>query len=59
MLSDRSSLVKLIEFSQSFSSIIKWWKKKATKRYERLKDEGRFRNEVELWTEDDNIQIIR
>ena len=40
-------------------NIIKWWKKKATKRYERLKDEGRFRNEVELWTEDDNIQIIR
>ena len=40
-------------------NIVKWWKKKATKRYERLKDEGRFRNEVELWTEDDNIQIIR
>ena len=40
-------------------NIIKWWKKKATKRYERLKEEGRFRNKVELWTEDDNIQIIR
>ena len=26
---------------------------------EKLKSEGRFRNEVELWTEDDNIQIIR
>ncbi len=40
-------------------NIVKWWKKKAGKRYEKLKSEGRFRNEVELWTEDDNIQIIR
>ena len=40
-------------------NIIAWWKKKATKRYEKLKAEGRFRTEVELWTEDDDIQIIR
>ena len=40
-------------------NIIKWWKKKAGKRYEKLKSEGRFRTEVELWTEDDDIQIIR
>ena len=29
------------------------------KRYEKLKQEGRFRDKVELWTEDDDIQIIR
>ena len=40
-------------------NIIKWWKKKATKRYNKLKEEGRFRDKVELWTEDDHIQIIR
>ena len=40
-------------------NIIKWWKKKAGKRYNKLKEEGRFRTEVELWTEDDDIQIIR
>ena len=40
-------------------NIISWWKKKAGKRYDKLKKEGRFRTEVELWTEDDNIQIIR
>lgn len=40
-------------------NIIKWWRKKATKRYERLKADGRFRTNVELWTEDDDIQIIR
>ena len=40
-------------------NVIKWWKKKAGKRYEKLKSENRFRTEVELWTEDDDIQIIR
>ena len=40
-------------------NIISWWKKKASKRYEKLKSEGRFRTEVELWTEDQDIQIIR
>ena len=40
-------------------NIISWWKRKAGKRYEKLKKEGRFRTEVELWTEDNDIQIIR
>ena len=40
-------------------NIISWWKRKAGKRYEKLKKEGRFRTEVELWTEDQDIQIIR
>ena len=42
-------------------NITKWWKKKAGKRYEKLKRENRFRDKVELWTEDDgnDIQIIR
>ena len=42
-----------------FENIISWWKRKAGKRYEKLKKEGRFRTEVELWTEDQDIQIIR
>ena len=40
-------------------NIISWWKKKAGKRYDKLKAEGRFRDKVELWTEDHDIQIIR
>ena len=40
-------------------NILAWWRKKATKRYEKLKVEGRFRDKVELWTQDDDIQIIR
>ena len=40
-------------------NIISWWKRKATKRYEKLHSDNRFRDKVELWTEDDDIQIIR
>jgi hypothetical protein len=42
-----------------YENIISWWKKKASKRYEKLKEDNKFRTKVELWTEDDNIQIIR
>lgn len=40
-------------------NIISWWKNKATKRYEKLKGENRLRTKVELWSDDDEIQIIR
>ena len=40
-------------------NIVKWWKKIAGKRYDKLKQEGRYRTKVELWTDDDDIQIIR
>ena len=40
-------------------NIISWWKRKATKRYETLKRDGRFRDKVELWSQDEHIQIIR
>ena len=40
-------------------NITSWWKRKASKRYETLKKDGRFRDKVELWTGDDDIQIIR
>ena len=40
-------------------NIISWWKRKARKRYDTLRRDNRFRTEVELWTEDDDIQIIR
>jgi hypothetical protein len=40
-------------------NVISWWKKKATNRYETLKSEGRLRNEVEVWTNNKDIDIIR
>lgn len=40
-------------------NIIEWWKKKATNRYETLKNEGRIRTDIEVWTGDKEIDIIR
>ena len=57
---DQDDLIKGPNWDKFYlENIISWWKKKAGKRYEKLKSEGRFRTEVELWTEDDDIQIIR
>ena len=57
---DQDELIKGPNWDKFYlENIISWWKKKASKRYEKLKAEDRFRTEVELWTEDDNIQIIR
>jgi hypothetical protein len=39
--------------------VIDWWKKKATNRYETLKTEDRLRKEIEVWTGDKEIDIIR
>jgi hypothetical protein len=40
-------------------NIIKWWKNKASNRYETLKKEDRIRRDIEVWTEDNQIDIIR
>jgi len=60
ILEEQSKLVRGPNWDKFYlENIISWWKKKATKRYEKLKAEGRFRTKVELWTDDDDIQIIR
>ena len=60
ILGEQKKLVKGQNWDKfEYENVISWWKKKAGKRYEKLKSEGRFRTEVELWTEDQNIQIIR
>ena len=40
-------------------NLIDWWKKKASNRFENLKKEGRIRNEIEVWTNNKNLDIIR
>lgn len=55
---------KLIPDKENFDkfymeNIIDWWKKKATNRYETLKTENRIREEIEVWTGEKNIDIIR
>lgn len=37
---------------------IDWWRKKASKRWESLKKDGRLRTELELWTDMDSIKDI-
>jgi dTDP-4-amino-4,6-dideoxygalactose transaminase len=39
--------------------IVQWWKQKATNRYESLKNEGRLRTKLEVWTNDHDIDIMR
>jgi hypothetical protein len=43
----------------NLNNIIEWWKKKATNRYNNLKNENRLRKELEIWSQDAQIQIIR
>ena len=60
ILGEQDKLVRGQNWDKFYlENIIKWWKKKASKRYEKLKKENRFRDKVELWTEDQDIQIIR
>lgn len=44
-----------------FDNVIAWWKKHATKRYENVKEQGRLRNELEVWNQAtmNTIDIIR
>ena len=40
-------------------NIIQWWKKKANNRWTSLKEDGRLRTELEVWTSGKDIDIIR
>lgn len=40
-------------------SVIDWWKKKASKRYEALKGDRRLRTELEVWSQRSDLDIIR
>jgi len=39
--------------------LIEWWRKLATKRFNKLQEEDRLRNDLEIWTKDSEIDIIR
>jgi hypothetical protein len=41
------------------NNIIEWWRNKAISRYETLKKENKIRSELEIWTKNSNLQIIR
>lgn len=41
------------------ANIVEWWRKKASSRYGSLKQENRLRTEMEVWTGDKELDIIR
>lgn len=40
-------------------NVINWWKNKAGKRFKSLKQDGRLRQELEVWSQSSELQIIR
>lgn len=57
---ETDELVKKDNFdSYSFDNLVEWWKKKATNRFEKLRDENSLRLEQEIWSEKSDIDIIR
>ena len=53
-------IVKAQNYDRFYDNeIIEWWRKMATKRYYKLKEDGRLRNDLEIWTKDSKIDIIR
>lgn len=60
MNSETDTLEKNVNFDRfELENVITWWKKMATKRYENLQRDGRLRTEVEVWSKNQNIDIIR
>lgn len=61
VLGHQTELVKKENYDRySMEEMVNWWKKKATNRFENLKQDGRLRNKLEVWNENpDDIDIIR
>jgi hypothetical protein len=47
------------KFEHTTDQVIDWWKNKASKRYEKLKSEGRLRTKLEIWEPGSDLEIIR
>ena len=53
-------IVKAQNYDRYYDNeLIEWWRKLATKRYNKLKEDGRLRKNLEIWTKDSEIDIIR
>ena len=61
ILGEQDTLVKAENYDRfSVNQIISWWRKKASRRYETLRDDGRLRTKLETWNKNpDEIDIIR
>ena len=47
------------DFSHTAHQAIEWWKKKASRRYDKLTREGRVRTQLEIWEPGADLEIIR
>lgn len=57
---ETDTLEKNINYDRfEYDSIITWWKKHAGRRYDNLKRDGRLRTELEVWSKNKEIDIIR
>ena len=53
-------IVKAPNFDRYYDNeLIEWWRKLATKRWNKLNEDGRLRKDLEVWTKDSKIDIIR
>ena len=53
-------IIKAPNFDRYYDNeLIEWWRKLATKRFYKLKEDGRLRKGLEIWTKDSEIDIIR
>ena len=62
LLGKESVLTKAENYDRfELNNIVKWWKKKAAKRYNNVVADGRVRKELEVWNQDtmNKIDIIR
>ena len=58
---DMNSKINQLISRFELDAVISWWKKLASKRYNKLVEENRLRKELEVWTKDTmhKIDIIR
>jgi hypothetical protein len=47
------------KFGYEPEDVIEWWKRKASKRYEKLKSDNKLRTKLELWKPGVDLEIIR
>ena len=53
-------IVKAQNYDRFYDNeLIEWWRKLATKRWTKLNEDGRLRKNLEVWTKDSKIDIIR
>lgn len=60
ILGKTDTLEKAENFDRYYlKNLVEWWKKKAMNRWKAVSSDGRLRKELEIWSENENIDIIR